>query len=657
MFLTGSAPATTAVSSATHPDPPPQSSPVDADRPSQAPVFRGVSVSIMSNLFRLALLRSRPLAILPAVLSLTAAIPTLSHLSAGDDSLLGSTLSVGVLVFLCVPLFVGSWWLLGESFDRTERGRILAWILLGAIPITLLAGAIVLYEASHGVAISHPLIVASWVAGVGAIGGFLTGMHDVRSNRRHDKFAETSRRLRALIEASPVAIVTLDSDGTVRDWSSAAEALFGWERDAVVGRQYPIVPTERRDEFAEHLKRVNDGEILDGVETQREHEDGHRVDVQIWSAPVERDGDVTEHMVALADISERKERQRELNLLRRAIEQAEDAVLITNDAGVIEYVNDAFTDLFGYDRAEVLGRTPRVLKSGEHDDRFYDRLWDTITDGEVFQAEVTNQCANGERCQVELTIAPVETDGVVTHYVAIERDITERKRTQQRLEVLNRVLRHDVRNAVAVLQGNATRLRDEFDADDSERAVDYIAARADDLHSSVEKARTVERALDTTHTDPVNVRALVESQSDSFDTRHPEGRLAIDVPPTLWVEGNHTLEAAVEEALDNAFEHTNDAAPTVRVVATARGDDQVDICFIDDGPGVPIHERRVLENGEESPLQHGSGLGLWLMKWVVTSLGGDIDISERAVGGTVVTFTLPAAAPPDRTQPDMRASD
>jgi PAS domain S-box-containing protein len=611
----------------------------------------------MHPLSRLTAVPSRPLAVLPAVVSVAAAIPTLRHFASSQDSLLASALSAAVLLFFCLPLFLGSWWLLGNSFTRAERRRVVVWMLAGALPITLLAGVVILYELSHGVAVAHPLIVSSWVAGVGSIGGFLTGVHDMRSARRNDRLEETSQRLRALIEASPVAIVTIDHEGTVLDWSQAAEEMFGWEREAVVGERYPIVPDERETEFADHLDRVNGGEVLDGVETQRTHRDGRRVDVQVWSAPIEHDGEVAEHVVALTDIGERKERQREVNLLRRAIEQADDAVLITNDDGVIEYVNDAFVDLFGYSREAVLGHTPRILKSGEHADRFYDRLWDTITDGDVFQAEVTNRCATGERCQVELTIAPVETSGTVTHYVAIERDITERKRTQQRLEVLNRVLRHDVRNAVGVLQGNATRLREEFDDGESRLALDRIAARADDLHSSVEKARTVERALDTTRTDPIHVRTLVESQRESFEDDHPDGRLAVDVPGTLWVEGNHTLEAALREALDNAFEHADSEAPTVRVVATARGDDRVDVCIIDDGPGVPPHERRVIDNGEESALQHGSGLGLWLMKWVVTSLGGDIDIGERAVGGTVLTFTLPAATSPPDHEPERQAPE
>jgi PAS domain S-box-containing protein len=581
-------------------------------------------------------------------LSVAAATPTLQHLFALEDSRFGVVLSVGALVFLCGPLFVGSWWLLGDAFDRFERRRVVGWILAGVIPTMALSGVIVLYEQSHGIAIAHPIILSSWVASAGAIGGFLTGIHDVRRTRRRDRFEETSTRLRALIEASPVAIIALDRDGVVTEWSQAAEEMFGWEREAVVGESLPYVPDEYDAEFAAHLARVNDGEILSGVETQRQHRDGHLLDVQIWSSPVEHDGDVTEHMVAVTDISQRKERERQLDLLRRAIEQAEDAVLITNEVGIIEYVNEAFTEHFGYSREEALGRTPRILKSGEHDDRFYNQLWDTITDGEVFHAEVTNQCADGKRCDVDLTIAPVEDGDTITHYVAIERNISERKRTQQQLEVLNRVLRHDVRNAVSVLQGNASRLRDQLD--DEASTVDRIVTRADDLHSSVEKARAVERALDTTTTEPVNISTLVQSQRKRFADRYPDARLAVDVPPNLWVRGNYTLEAAVEEALDNAFEHATAESPTIRILATSRGDEQVDICIIDDGPGIPVHERRVLENGDESALEHGSGLGLWLMKWVVTSLGGDIAIGQRATGGTVVTFTLPKASAPDGGQ-------
>jgi PAS domain S-box-containing protein len=632
-------------------------------------------------------LRDKPSAIAPAVVGLLITVVTVSHLVEWTEPTAGLVVSLGVLAVLCVPLVLGTGWLLGRSFDPSEVHRIVGWSLGGAVPITLLAAIVVFYQATHGVALAHPLIVTSWVAGVGAIGGFLTGLYDVRRIRRHERYEQTSTRLRALIEASPVAIVAVDSDGVVTDWSQAATDLFGYEREEVVGEYYPLVPDHKQAEFTDHLNRVNAGETLSGVETQRQRADGSTVDVSVWSAPVERESAVDEHMIALVDITERKAKRRDLKLLSRAIEQADDAVIITDDDGVIEYVNDAFVEMFGYERAAVIGRTPRLLKSGEHDDAFYRQLWDTITDGEVFQSEVTNRRANGEQLDVELTIAPVEDDGEVTHYVAIERDITDRKRDNQRLEVLNRVLRHNVRNALTVVDGNARRIADHCDDTTVDVLVDSITNRADELRAAVEKARTVERAIDTDRTSAINVKTLFETVRETVLEDDTDATVIVDAPDDLWLTGNHVLEAALEEAIENAVEHGSTDShpqtrgnavehgstssrsqacgnatehggeqPTVRLDAEARYE-RVALIVSDDGPGIPDHERDVLESGGESDLHHGSGLGLWVMQWVVTSLGGDVTITDGEDGGTTVTFTLPRAEPPSRPQRRHRSAD
>lgn len=598
-------------------------------------------------------LRDKPSAIVPAVVGFVIMAVTVSHLMSGTEPSGGLVVSLGVLAVLCVPLVFGTGWLLGRSFDRLEVHRIVGWSLAGSAPITGLATVVVFYQQTHGVTLAHPLIITSWVAGVGAIGGFLTGLYDVRRIRRHESYEETSTRLRALIEASPVAIVAVDRAGLVTDWSQAATDLFGYEREDVVGEYYPLVPDDKRAEFNDHLHRVNAGETLEGVETERRCADGSTVDVSVWSAPVEREASVDEHMIALVDITERKAKRRDLKLLSRAIEQADDAVIITDDDGTIEYVNDTFVEMFGYERAAVIGRTPRLLKSGEHDDGFYRDLWDTITDGDVFQSEVTNRRASGEHLDVELTIAPVEDDGEVTHYVAIERDITDRKRDSQRLEVLNRVLRHNVRNAVTVVDGNARRIADQYDENGVQVLVDSITDRANELRSAVEKARTVERAIDSDRTGAINVTTLFATVHDNVTERYPSADVTVDSPDDLWLTGNHMLEAALEEAVENAIEHGGEA---IELSGTPYHE-QVRLTVTDNGPGVPDHEREVVAAGEESDLHHGSGLGLWVMQWVVTSLGGDVTIENDEHGGTVVTFTLPRAEAPSRPQPRTGSVD
>jgi PAS domain S-box-containing protein len=126
-----------------------------------------------------------------------------------------------------------------------------------------------------------------------------------------------------------------------------------------------------------------------------------------------------------------------LRKLSHAIEQAADQLVITNKDGAIEYVNPAFERLTGYSAAEVIGQTPRLLKSGLHESAFYQELWQTIMAGKVFRATFINRKKNGELYYQEETITPVTNhNGVITHFVSTGRDITERKKAEQAIEKL-----------------------------------------------------------------------------------------------------------------------------------------------------------------------------------------------------------------------------
>jgi len=137
--------------------------------------------------------------------------------------------------------------------------------------------------------------------------------------------------------------------------------------------------------------------------------------------------------VANADISPWK--------FREAVESAGHAVVFTDRDGVIEYVNPAFEELTGYAASEVIGHTPRVLKSGEHDDDFYESLWSTIDAGDVWRGELVNERPDGERYVIEQTIAPLPRGGTPRGYVAINTDITEKRRREEKIEALHEATR------------------------------------------------------------------------------------------------------------------------------------------------------------------------------------------------------------------------
>jgi PAS domain S-box-containing protein len=128
-------------------------------------------------------------------------------------------------------------------------------------------------------------------------------------------------------------------------------------------------------------------------------------------------------------------RTRELRVFRKAVEHSGHSIYMTDTDGTIEYVNPAYESQTGYDREEAIGRDPSVLKSGEHDEDYYEELWETILNGDIWTGETINQNRAGEDYVVNQTIAPVtDEDGEIERFVAINSDITDKKRRQEELE-------------------------------------------------------------------------------------------------------------------------------------------------------------------------------------------------------------------------------
>jgi PAS domain S-box-containing protein len=200
-------------------------------------------------------------------------------------------------------------------------------------------------------------------------GKLIAGIEVVRDiterKRMEKKLVETSQTLQSLIHASPLAITVLDPNGIVTMWNPAAERIFGWSEQEVVGRFYPVVPDERKDEFRVFHARVLQGESFTGVEVVRRRKDGLSVDIDLSTAPL-RDfkGDVVGAMGIMADITERKrmEEQIKRSLMEKEILLKEIHHRVKNNLQIIssmlnlqsEYVKDKYAlDLFTESRNRV----------------------------------------------------------------------------------------------------------------------------------------------------------------------------------------------------------------------------------------------------------------------------------------------------------------
>jgi signal transduction histidine kinase len=321
---------------------------------------------------------------------------------------------------------------------------------------------------------------------------------------------------------------------------------------------------------------------------------------------------------------------------RTAIDDLADPIVIADPEGRIVRLNAAARTAFPADEA-VLDRPVASLLG-------VDLAFDG--DNEPFEYRT-----GGERRTYAVSVSPLVDPGD-THvgWTVVCSDVTARERRRQQLEVLNRVLRHNLRNDAGVVHGYADFLVDRLEDDELHRMADAIERRSAALESLGEKARTVETLLDGEPRSALSVGALVERLVDDARASAPDTDIELDVRTDATVSvPERTLEAAVENLVENAVRHhdgagveRSDGGAWVRVTVDS-DDDGLLVRVADDGPGIPGAELDAIEAGEETDLQHGSGLGLWVVHWAVATLGGDASYADREPRGTVATLRIPVS--------------
>jgi PAS domain S-box-containing protein len=247
---------------------------------------------------------------------------------------------------------------------------------------------------------------------------------------------EARSYLASIVESSEDAIIGRDLNGTIVSWNPSAQKTFGYSPQEAIGRSGSmLIPPELRGEVTGTPERIKRGQSIHHYETVRMRKDGRRIHVAITVSPItDRKGHVKGSSTISRDITGRKQAEALLQLRTKALEAAANGILITDRDGVIVWSNEAASALTGYSADELLGRNPRILKSGKQDAAFYQSLWQTILAGKVWRGEIINRHKNGSLYTGEMTITPVrDSGGAITHFIGIKQDITERKRAEQAL--------------------------------------------------------------------------------------------------------------------------------------------------------------------------------------------------------------------------------
>ncbi|WP_247010013.1 histidine kinase N-terminal 7TM domain-containing protein [Halorientalis litorea] len=315
-----------------------------------------------------------------------------------------------------------------------------------------------------------------------------------------------------------------------------------------------------------------------------------------------------------------------------------EAVLIVDDRRTVIDCNAHASDIAGIDRDEIIGRDLSATLPA------LDDVAEAAADASDGRYETEIALRNDDLRYYDVRISDLHRGGGLLrgHLVSL-RDVTERRQREQRLDVLNRTLRHDLRNEANVILGYAELgKREHPDAE----WVDAIKEHVEGLVELSVTVRQLEQALDGENVEStvVDVSAMVERVIDEVTADRPTVDIETDLEPGAYASAIELVDAAVTNAVENAIEHNDNPDTFVEVSVSVRetADDEIVVEIADNGPGIPKSERAVLLRGRETQLDHVSGLGLWLINWIVTESGGTIAFDENDRGGSVVTLRLPA---------------
>jgi PAS domain S-box-containing protein len=354
-------------------------------------------------------------------------------------------------------------------------------------------------------------------------------------------------------------------------------------------------------------------------------------------------GELTGTVAICRDITDLKQRQMELRQYERAITEANDLIAAIDVDGEFLFANPQYCEYHDISSDEITSLSLTDILGEETYATVTESIERTLN-GESVQYRTTRvHPIRGERT-LDVRYHPLrDDDDVVIGIVGVLRDVTENEEKTKQLRVVDQILRHNLRNSLQLIRGRAEQMSAQGDEQMSALA-NTIIERSDDLLTTSHKSRAITEVLsETVDVCRTDIAETVTVVAESVAASYPAAEIDVDVQDAGDVFATRRMDLALEELLENAVAHCDRESPSVEL-RVERDESEVRIHVVDEGIGMPEMDRDVLVSGRASEdLYHGSGLGLWLVYWIVRRSGGSINVEDRDPRGTVVTIELSAA--------------
>ena len=499
---------------------------------------------------------------------------------------------------------------------------------------------------------------------------------ELHQNRKQAEEAqrESENRFRTLVETGPDAIF-IQIDGCFVYVNAAAVQLFGATRcEELLGRpMMDRLHPDIRDQAGERIRLLQEErKPLPAQDQVYLRLDGSPVHVNVSAVPFlyqNRNG----VLVFVRDITKSKESELQLRQLSQAVEQSPNTIVITDTNGAIQYVNPKFTATTGYSFDEVIGKNPRILKSSETSPETYRDLWSNITAGCEWHGEFYNRKKNGEFFWESASISAIKDDnGVITHYLAVKEDITEKKRLTeqllrvQRVESIGRLasgVAHDLNNILSPIMMAASILEEDIPAQTAHKElVSTIMESAQRGADIVKQVLTFARGEEGKK---ITLRPqLLGSQIENIlrETFPKSISFSITMPDDLWMitgdltQMHQVLLNLCLNARDAMMPNGGTLAISARNVEisenhvtraqNAKPGCYVELKVMDSGCGIPssVIDKIFDPFFTTKEFGRGTGLGLSTVMGIVRSHAGFMEVESHVGKGSTFSVFIPAAA-------------
>ena len=469
----------------------------------------------------------------------------------------------------------------------------------------------------------------------GEFRGYATVVHDMTDRRRE------RRRTELFVKESDDVVTIVDPDGTVTYASGSADRVLGYEPDDLVGENLfdYLHPDGREGAMQTFYTCVEDA---DGVKTEcrLDAPDGGWLNVEGRCRNMLDEDAIDGILVYLRDVTESKKRERRFESIFNQTFQF--TGLLDPDGTVVE-VNDAALEFGGIERDVIVGGRFSDAPWWTHSEAVRSNVRDAIdqaASGEFVRYETEVRGADG-LATIDFSVKPVTDDsGDVSLLVVEGRDITAQKQQREHMDVMQRVMRHNMRNDLTKIRGWTEIMAEEPDPEkraEQFETVERVLDRWDEMTEQIKRMRQIIQSTGNRQ-DTSEVRSLLETAVASVREADVDSTITVDAAGSPSVQLPTMLTDAVRELVENAVNATEAGTTEVGLDRPAEG--WVEISVRDDGPGMSEMEVNVLETGEETPLSHGDGIDLWMVRTVVTQAGGEVSV-ESTADGTEVCLRLP----------------